>query len=74
MYSVHYVPSNIEHSRFIPRSQLVLEKRNGFGNSVHSVTFVAIGEEAAAQEVDGTIVWAFRMFKKPRSRYTSARG
>ena len=35
---------------------------------------LALGEEATVQAVVGSIVWAFRMLKKPRIREMSARG
>ena len=35
---------------------------------------LALGKEAAVQAVVGSIVWAFRLLKKPRRREMSARG
>ena len=35
---------------------------------------IPLGEETAVQAVVGSIVWAFRGLKKPRSREMSARG
>ena len=38
------------------------------------VLALALGEETADEAVVGSIVWAFRRLKKPRSREMSARG
>ena len=35
---------------------------------------LALGEEISVQEVVGSIVWAFRKLRKPRSREMSALG